>query len=313
MIHNLLRPDLARRNAFAVFDEKIRWAKDRANQARTLSQQLALLDELFSVTPRVLLYTMVPCFGPAMGMLALLGRMTNGVPGAGDLDLEVTRGLPYNVTTQMDLDLWAVAQAIRAHDLSRQVFLEQDGAGLVRLYQAGELPGVAQAAVAGFLNQYGARGVAEIDAGRSRWEDNPKELLQTVKQFLDLDADHGPDAIFAANAARGEAAASRLAELVSQRPGGWLKKHVAHFAAHRVRALAGLRELPKFYAVRMIGLMRKLLLLSGSQLAASGLLSQSEDIFFLRMEELHHLAAQQQEDGSWTISAQPPEATWRAG
>jgi pyruvate,water dikinase len=57
-----------------------------------------------------------------------------------------------------------------------------------------------------------------------------------------------------------------------------------------VRALAGLRESPKFAIVRVIGLVRESLLASGQELAAAGLVAHAEDMFFLRLDELEGLA-----------------------
>jgi pyruvate,water dikinase len=57
-----------------------------------------------------------------------------------------------------------------------------------------------------------------------------------------------------------------------------------------MRALAGLRESPKFFAIRLLGLLRVLLLAWGHDLAGAGVLSQAEDIFFLHLNELDELA-----------------------
>jgi len=61
--------------------------------------------------------------------------------------------------------------------------------------------------------------------------------------------------------------------------------------------LMGVREAPKFYAVRMIGIMREQLLLSGKEFAEAGVFERPEDIFFLSIPDLEALA--QRESLEW--------------
>jgi pyruvate,water dikinase len=57
------------------------------------------------------------------------------------------------------------------------------------------------------------------------------------------------------------------------------------FLLGRVRALAGLRELPKVAVVRALGRARELLLAVGAELAASGRLERPDDVLFLSLAE----------------------------
>ena len=58
------------------------------------------------------------------------------------------------------------------------------------------------------------------------------------------------------------------------------------------RALAGLRELPKFTAVRLMGLVRSALLDSGRELVAAGIFTRPDDVFYLNSSELGQLSIQ---------------------
>ena len=77
--------------------------------------------------------------------------------------LILTRGLPHNVTTEMDLALWQTAKTIRADQASAAVFSQEESAALAEDYLAGALPEAAQTAAAQFMDQYGMRGL-----GRNR-------------------------------------------------------------------------------------------------------------------------------------------------
>ena len=61
-----------------------------------------------------------------------------------------------------------------------------------------------------------------------------------------------------------------------------------------MRALAGLRESPKFAAVRIFSIMRAALLESGQVFVERGVLSKPDDVCFLYMAELEALAADEQ-------------------
>jgi len=119
--------------------------------------------------------------------------------------MELTRGLPHNVTTEMDLALWATAQDIRADVAASDYFARAEVAALAMEYQVGSLPAAAQVAVARFLQTYGMRGLAEIDLSRKRWNENPAYVLQVLKSYLQMgDGDSSPEAIFRRGAAKAE-------------------------------------------------------------------------------------------------------------
>jgi pyruvate,water dikinase len=63
-----------------------------------------------------------------------------------------------------------------------------------------------------------------------------------------------------------------------------------------MRALAGLRESPKFTVIRLLGILRESLLASGRELVASGVLTRPDDIFFLHLEEIRALTRGERRD-----------------
>jgi pyruvate,water dikinase len=54
----------------------------------------------------------------------------------------------------------------------------------------------------------------------------------------------------------------------------------------------GLRESPKFFIIRLMGIIRQELLASGKEFVASGVIEGPEDLFFLHFNELDALAKQ---------------------
>jgi pyruvate,water dikinase len=64
-----------------------------------------------------------------------------------------------------------------------------------------------------------------------------------------------------------------------------------------MRALAGLREFPKFMLIRIMSLIRESMLTSGRELVEAGVLEHADDIFFLHYPQLQALA--RDEPGDW--------------
>ena len=154
----------------------------------------------------------------AMASFNLLNQLAEGLPeDAGfnkrDLVLEITRGLPHNPTTEMDLALWSAAQAVRADPAAWAEFQAYPARELAHRYLSGQMPPRAAEIVRGFLDRYGGRGLGEIDLGRIRWQEEPTHVLDSLVSYLQID-DPGmaPDAVFARGA--------RSAEIGRRAPGG---------------------------------------------------------------------------------------------
>ncbi|MGO4188178.1 PEP/pyruvate-binding domain-containing protein [Pseudarthrobacter sp. TAF60_1] len=232
---------------------------------------------LFSVVPSI-----IPL--PALGFaaLGLVGKLLGG--GRWD-DLQVVlRGLPNNVTTEMDLELWRLAQVIRNDGGSRTAMTERKAAELAEDFRAGQLPSVLQAGLARFMDQYGHRAVAEIDVGMPRWSDDPRQIFGVLANYLRLPAGAVPPDVQFSNAA--EEAEAQIGRLVAEARGrGRLRGAVVESALRRARLFTGLRELPKFQLVVALDEVRKQLVLVGTALTAAGALDTPDDVFFLNLEE----------------------------
>ena len=94
-----------------------------------LAQRLQFMEERATATLYKLLPRFAPVLGPTIASLALLTRITSNDKdaqtdhGISTAALEVTRGLPNNGTTEMDLALWSMAKNIRTDSDSLNTFL----------------------------------------------------------------------------------------------------------------------------------------------------------------------------------------------
>ncbi|MEU3018416.1 PEP/pyruvate-binding domain-containing protein [Nocardiopsis sp. NPDC007018] len=191
----------------------------------------------------------------------------------------VLGGLPHNVTTEMDLALWRIAERARAHG---DLFTRTSPEELAARYLRGELPEVGLAA---FLDAYGHRAAAEVDIGVPRWRENPAPVFASVANYLRLDdPEQAPDRRFErAGAAAGAALAELVPRALRRRP---VRGAVAAFLMSRSRELAGLREYGKFAWLVPFAEMRRQVLLVGADLAGLGLLETADDVFFLDLDEV---------------------------
>ncbi|MFI6927380.1 PEP/pyruvate-binding domain-containing protein [Nonomuraea spiralis] len=243
-----------------------------ATPAQRLDHAERVLGGLFPA-----IVSVMPIVITGYALLGLAARLAG--LRVGDLQ-DVLRAVPNNPTTEMDLELWDLATRIEP-----EPFREASAAELARRYRAGELPPRAQRGIAAFLDKYGHRGVAEIDLGVPRWSDDPTHILGVLANYLRIDAgsDLAPAALFAKGARAARAETDRAAALAAAK-GRW-RAPVVRLALGRTRAYAGLRELPKFYAVRSIAAVRHSLRAVGDHLVRTGVLDTADDVYFLRLEE----------------------------
>jgi rifampicin phosphotransferase len=231
-----------------------------------------------SVMPRVM-----PGAAAGLAMLGVASKLLGDDASYDELQT-VLRGLPHNVTTEMDLRLWTLAEKIRAN--REAVALVRDGSSevLAKQFQAGELPPVAQQGLTEFLARYGHRAVAEIDIGMPRWADDPQHIIGVIANYLRLEnRERAPDAVFARGVAEANAMIDMLVARARRR--GWLRARLVRFALGRARALAGLRELPKYYLIVVLAAVRRQLAIVGETLAAQGPLESAGDVFFIDLVE----------------------------
>ena len=216
--------------------------------ATSLSERLALWQRGLDFVTHTAFPKLFPVVVAGMGSFFQLRRLVASELSSDRLALEAARGLPHNVTTEMDLALWGVAQQIRseADPAARAHFAAADPADLAAEYLAGTLPPVAQSALAGFLARYGFRGLAEIDLGRPRWRENPAQIMQIVQNYY---ADHRSRP---RRPMRCSAAArwlpKPLSRQIDQAIRHPIKRRLARFFASRMPRAGGLARVPEVHA-----------------------------------------------------------------
>jgi len=294
LLRNMARPEQARARFDADIETYLSTARlaPASNRFERLANIVAFMRERIANVFAFLLPRFIPVFGPSMGGLGLLTKLS----GDSNLALEVTRGLPNNVTTEMDLALWDTAQKIQADAESKALFAASSAPELAHQYLNGTLPSAAQNVIAHFLEKYGMRGVGEIDFGQPRWREDPTPVMHTLQSYLQIDPAFAPDVLFAKGEQAAQAAIEKIVANVKKQHGGFIKEKIVRAMARRIRLLMGARESPKFFAVRTMGIARKVLLETGQEFVEAGTLTRADDLVFLKFSELESLSRNETRD-----------------
>jgi rifampicin phosphotransferase len=219
--------------------------------------------------------------------LALLRRAARGRWAdevRGDVDA-IMRGLPGNVTTQMDLAVGDLADLLRPHpELAALLEARPWAEARASLPQVAGGAELAKALDA-FLSRYGNRAASEIDVSRPRWHDDPSLLVRVMTGGRSREAGahrrHHEVQVLA-----GEAAGERLVVAAGRGPLGPLRRAWVRRLVRVARFGMGLREHPKFILVQLLEIFRTEALAAGETLAGRGQLARGGDIWHLGFDEL---------------------------
>lgn len=294
LVGALLDPKTVR-TRFTRLQERARTLLSEIAVDASAGERLEILEHRLLEYFPTLLSSVMPVIGLVFGLPALAGKLLNGL-ATGDELQTVRRSLPYNPTTEMNLELWQIAKRLREEATVTTLFRERQPGEIAQAYREGTLPPALQQELASFLHTYGHRAVAEIDLGLPRWSEDPAYLLGVLANYLPRDnsgaysnPDAAPDVQFQRGVQEAEAMVTELTRRARKR--GWLRGKLVHFCLRRIRDLSGLRETPKYTIVMLLAGIRKFLLPIGEELVQAGRLESAEDIFFLTLAEAHEALA----------------------
>jgi pyruvate,water dikinase len=275
----LLRPAAARARV-AGLEEEIRALGDVPRDA---AQRLHAVERLLLDFPPRMFSSVPPIFATGLGANALAGKLLGNLATDDERQL-VLRAFPHNPTTEMDLALWTLALEARGDPAAARAVRETPPEQLAREYLSGALLPELQAGLTDFLHLYGHRGVAEIDLGLPRWSEDPTYILGVLANYLRLeDRELAPDVQFRRAAREAEEMVAELTRRAARK--GRLRGALVGFLLNRTRALAGLREVPKFFAILVFARARALLWEIGEELKEAGRLEHAGDVFFVTLPE----------------------------
>ncbi|MBF6181732.1 rifamycin-inactivating phosphotransferase [Nocardia otitidiscaviarum] len=213
----------------------------------------------------------------------------------------LTQSVPGNVTAEMGLALLDVADGIRPHpdvvDYLRQV-ADTGVDGQRFLDELAQRPGgdAARAALDAFLDRYGMRCVGEIDITRPRWSEHPAALVPTLLADIANFAPGAAEQRFADGLRAAEQHTRDILERLRALPDGESKAIETQAMIDRLRTFTGYREYPKYAMVSRYFVYKQALLREAAHLVRTGVLTDPEDIYYLRFDELREVVRTQRAD-----------------
>ncbi len=298
VLRNWSNPIGRQQSISRMLEEKINTLRESIPENVSPHERLAAGIRMFTELDRLIptyFQLLVSCIASGFAMLYRIADAAEDIHdengSLGSVVMELTRGMPNNVTTEMDLALWKVSRQIFNDMDAKAIFGKNTTSDLSAMYLDGKLPAVAQVVIKEFLDRYGLRGLAEIDFGRPRWCENPEPIMQSLQSYLQIeDINSAPDDVFERGRIIAEKTAERLIAAVAKAPGGWIKQKIFRFAIFRLRTFAGMRETPKFFIIRWMGIIRECLLDAGKGFVKMGILDDANDVFFMNLAELQAFA-----------------------
>jgi len=193
------------------------------------------------------------------------------------------RGFPREIVTRMTQELGDVADVARSHPEVAEALRNREP--LEEVYGVGGGDRFREA-FESYLENFGHRATGEIDLSNPRWCEDPGSLLEIVRANLA----RGPAADHREHLQRlvreREAAGRSLERRSGDGPAGPLKKALVRRLLRTYRGYLPIRELPKHGLGHLFTALRKTFLEAGARLVEMGVLERSEDVWFLRGDEL---------------------------
>jgi phosphohistidine swiveling domain-containing protein len=270
---------------------------DRLNAA-PLQQLRGALDEFMDIRCNRWLDASL-ADAAAMVCYGALQRLLTRVDPAGEhgaVHTSLLKAIPDVVSGEPVHALWALSRATR------------EDVALSRLFQTGETEVVLQALVseprfaafqqtfAEYLERWGFRCSSELMLTAPSFQEDAAPLLEMLRAYARLDGD-SPSEALARQAAEREALTARLTQELTGRP-VWGRlpfptcAQLLRLLLPWTHAAIRFRERARLKQALLYSRCRRIALVLGERLAARGLLLERDDVFWLSIDELRRLAAE---------------------
>jgi phosphoenolpyruvate synthase/pyruvate phosphate dikinase len=208
----------------------------------------------------------------------------------------LTQSVPHNITSEMGLALLDVADVIRPYP--DVVAFLQHVADENFLDELPALAGGREArdAIQAYLDKYGMRCVGEIDITKPRWSERPTTLVPMILGNIRNFEPGAGERRFEQGRQKASEKEQELLARLRALPDGDSRAEEAKRMIDQIRTFIGYREYPKYGMISRYFVYKQALLKEAERLAQAGVLGEREDIFYLRLQELHDVVRTNQAD-----------------
>ncbi len=208
----------------------------------------------------------------------------------------LAQSAPKNVTSEMGLALLDVADAIRPYPEVITFLEHAEDEGFFDALPDRSGGGEARVVMMAWLDKYGMRGVGEIDITRPRWSERPTMLvpiiLGNIRNFEPGEASRRFEQGLNESLKKEHELLERLRAL----PDGARHVQETKRMIDRLRTFVGYREYSKYAMISRYFVYKQALLNEADRLVQAGVLHETEDIFYLRFQELQEVVRTNQVD-----------------
>ncbi len=266
-LYGAFNPEKGRKKAFRIAEDTIARLEQERRSLKTVNERLKFIEDNCG---SVFIGVATGFFYGALSLRAMdrVKKMLERYGLDPALLDNAGKALPYNVTTEMGMDLLRAAKS---------------------LGERGKRAELGEIEVTAFFDKYGHKSSFEFDVGTATWKEEPGYILDLINHYIDSkDYDERIERFYHEQ---------QEAEEAIERIEGELKAAGGRRAARRAgkmlrgyRQLFGLREVPKFYGSKAFGIFRAVMIEAGQELAGEGRLEDKMDIFYLTRQDIrsHH-------------------------
>jgi pyruvate,water dikinase len=226
------------------------------------------------------------------------------IPGEQSCAKRLLAGLGNMEDAQAGLDLWRLAVKVNDSPILKELIQSKAGWDILHEPLTKSPPGEEFLIDWNrFMKAHGHHCRGEIELYNRRWSETPDYILGLIRSYLGSMGKANP----LENHKRIAAEREQLAQRCRRKLINPVKRAVFNHLLVRAQYGSAFRENIKSEAIKLITSMRSVLLELGRKLAAGSLIADSDDIFFLKPEELEPLTR-----GQSTIDIKQAIASRRA-
>ncbi len=228
-------------------------------------------------------FTSIPRMGPLMAAFTLDGWLQRRFSDASEDVNAVGRGFPDELVTRINLGLGDLADVAREHPEVAEALRQGASLDEIESREGGE---AFRDALDEYLDEFGHRATGEIDVSRPRWHEDPSGLLATVRANLEHEQEGEHREHLREMEREAAAAAERLEEQADRGLLGPIRKRCIRQLLRTYRGYIQTREYPKQGTAYLFTAWHEALRDAGEKLVNEGHLTDPDDVWYLRKDEL---------------------------
>ena len=186
----------------------------------------------------------------------------------------------------MDLQIGDLADLIKQEPKQREALLKmENGKAAKTILQLLKSPSIKPAWDA-FMDKFGHRGPGEIDIHQLRWNENKDGIATMIMNNLSSPEIGAHRRHIQTIHHIGDKASQKILSLAENKPFGKLRARLIKRMILWIRYGLGTREHPKYYIIKILGIIKQLLKKQADNWVVEGILQTQDDIFWLNLADI---------------------------